>query len=98
MFGLSINKIRGDSMSPLLPKNSYVMFHRYYLSKHFKAGDVVKVLHPKFGLIVKRIGCIDKYGFIWLRGENPSSVSTIDMGPVRASRIKGKVLFWVKPS
>ena len=97
MFGISINKIVGQSMQPRLAESCYGCF----LSnpwQQFRIGDICKVEHPKYGLIVKSLAFIDSNGLFWFKGINTrKSVSTIEIGPVRRDQISGKLLFDVAP-
>jgi len=94
---LSINRVTGDSMSPVIPTNSYVIFHRFFNKKSLNVGDLVKVKHPKYGLIIKTIAFIDRNDFYWLAGENLNSVSTLDMGLIQYSMIVGKTWRIITP-
>ncbi|NTS78066.1 hypothetical protein HR060_14495 [Catenovulum sp. SM1970] len=91
MLGISINRVQGHSMSPALPDNSYAIFHRFFRVQNLKVKDVVKVEHPKFGLLVKRIKFIDRNGFIWLEGLDPHSISSMEMGPIKSQHILAKL-------
>ena len=93
MFGFIINRVTGNSMSPVLLPNSYVILHNFGNKKRLKKGQVIKVEHPSYGAIIKRIAYRDKNGLYWLAGDNPNSVSTCEMGPVSAKQIKGILIF-----
>jgi len=98
MFGISINPVVGQCMAPVLKPGSYVVFHRFFLQKSIKVGDLVKVKHPKLGILVKNIAHIDSNGLFWLRGANPNGISTLDMGPIRVRHIIGKSLYVYRPT
>ncbi len=90
MFGITINRVKGDSMSPLIPHGSYIIFKCFFIRKWLKSGDLVKVLHPKYGTIIKSILYKDSSGFYWLVGENEQSVTTVEMGAITPKMIIGK--------
>ena len=90
MIGISLDRVEDDSMSPLIPQGSYVFFHRFFFKKQLALGDLVKVNHPKFGVIIKSITFKDRNGFYWLSGEKNASLSTLDMGPIKSKMIMGK--------
>jgi nickel-type superoxide dismutase maturation protease len=92
VLGFNINRVTGDSMSPVLMPNSYVLLHSYFNKNQLKKGRIVKVDHPVYGQIIKRIAYQDKNGLYWLSGDGPNSVSTCEMGPVSAAQIKGVML------
>ena len=96
LFGLSINPVVGKSLSPDINPGSYVIFHRFFSRNNLNIGDLVKVNHPKLGVIVKHITYIDSNGLLWLRAEDKLSLSTLDMGPIRPQRIIGKTLYVLK--
>ncbi|MDE3274170.1 S24 family peptidase [Pseudoalteromonas sp. G4] len=92
MLGLSINKVSGDSMSPTIETNSYVLLHNFGTKKHLKKGQIVKVEHDEFGTIIKRIAYQDKNGLYWLVGDDPKSLACCQIGPVNATQITGILL------
>ncbi|AWB66125.1 nickel-type superoxide dismutase maturation protease [Saccharobesus litoralis] len=97
MLGFTLNRVEGDSMSPLIPAGTYVLFKRFYVKKWLKVGDLVKVNHPKYGIIIKSIVYKDHNGFYWLVGENEYSVTTAEMGPISKAMIEGKSCLVIKP-
>ncbi len=93
MFGLKVIRVAGDSMSPALPEGSFVLFRK---AGQYRIGDVVLVHHPNLGIIVKRIAAFEP-GFLWLKGDHPSSVSREVMGCLPLNRVLGKQLWSVSP-
>ena len=93
MFGLKVIRVAGDSMSPALPEGSFVLFRR---ASRYRIGDVVLVRHPEFGTIVKRIAAFEP-GFLWLKGDHPSSVSREAMGCLPLKAVLGKQVWSVCP-
>ncbi|MEL0628983.1 nickel-type superoxide dismutase maturation protease [Psychromonas aquatilis] len=80
-------------MSPIIPANSFLLFHHWIRPNSLKVGLLVKVNHPIYGLIIKQVCQIDKNNSYWLKGLNDSSVTTEQMGPIRINRIKGIVCY-----
>ncbi|MBW8190616.1 S24/S26 family peptidase [Neiella marina] len=97
MLGFTINKVDGNSMTPSLTDGSYVLFAKPWFKHFVRPGQVVKVRHPKFGLIIKAVQYVDRYGFVWLKGTGAESISTLEIGPVSFADIIGKALFHVSP-
>lgn len=92
MFGLSINKVTGSSMSPAIMPNNYVLLHSFGSMKHLKKGQIVKVAHPIFGTIIQRIAYQDKNGLYWLAGDDPNSLACCQIGPISAEQIIGVMI------
>ncbi|MCP4321516.1 MAG: nickel-type superoxide dismutase maturation protease [Psychromonas sp.] len=95
---LSINKVVGQSMSPAIPENSFLIFHRFIYHRCLTVGKIIKVKHPIYGLIVKKLIRIDQQGLYWLEGLNASSVSSIQMGAIKRNMITGIVVYHIKKS
>jgi len=83
-------------MSPYIPADSYLIFHHFVSTHLLKVGKVIKVKHPRYGFIVKRIKLIDREGLYWLEGLNISSLSINEMGAIKLSMIKGIVVYNIK--
>lgn len=96
MLGFHFCKVTGISMSPLIPEDSYIFIVPWLKILPLKEGSLLKVLHPKFGFIVKSLAKIDKNGLFWLKGFHKSSLPIERLGPVGKAQIQGKVL-WVFP-
>jgi len=80
-------------MSPDIPKNSFLLFHHFIRKRQLRVGTLVRVKHPVYGMIIKRIVTIDKTQYYWLKGDNKKSVSTSEMGPVTIEMITGIVCY-----
>jgi len=93
MFGFSVNKVAGNSMFPRLKSGSFVLLSAHFNRQALKVGDIVKLLHPRYGYIVKTLVGIDAVGRYWFKGENTDSVSINEIGPVSAAQLKSKVIF-----
>ena len=98
MLGFSLNRVEGESMAPLIPHGSYMLFHPFFRKQKLALGTLVKVNHPKYGTIIKSISYIDSNGLYWLAGANEQSVSTLEMGPIKPQMIIGKACFLAKPA
>ncbi|WP_275974148.1 nickel-type superoxide dismutase maturation protease [Shewanella pneumatophori] len=93
MFGISFNKVTGDSMFPRLKNGNFVLLTEHFDRQSLKAGDMLKLLHPRYGYMVKTLVGIDHGGWFWFKGENKKSVSINDIGPIAPQQIKSKVIF-----
>lgn len=97
-LGFKIWRVDGDSMSPAIPKNSYVLVNHWFNFFGFRQESVVLIKHHFYGLIIKKIAIIDRNGLIWSRGENEQSLPIEQLGPVNKNQIMGNVLMVFKPS
>lgn len=97
MFGLSILRVTGRSMEPVIPQQSFILVSNWFKFLPVKQGQQLLIDHPEYGVIVKTVAAVDKYGFIWTRGENSASVSVEKLGPVSKAQIKGRVLYTITP-
>ena len=84
MLGINIFFISGDSMKPLIPKNSYVIS----LPVLFKRVNSILIFkHEKYGDLIKRLISIDNDGNHWFKGENKQSISSENIGPIKKEDI-----------
>lgn len=83
-------------MSPAIHANSYLIFHHCIFRRILTVGTMIKVQHPKYGLIIKRIKSIDHQGCYWLEGLNENSVSATQMGIINLRMITGIVIYTIK--
>jgi phage repressor protein C with HTH and peptisase S24 domain len=92
MFGFTFFKIKGDSMSPKIPNESYVLSCSWFGGLFLGEGKKILVQHHSYGLIVKTVALVDHHGFIWVKGENNQSMSVEQLGPISANQVIGRVL------
>ncbi len=92
MLGFSIFKVNGESMSPFIPNQSYVLTQRWLTKFFIGEGKKLLIAHKSYGLIVKKVALVDHHGFIWLKGENNKSVSVEQIGPVDQEQVIGIVI------
>ncbi len=91
----SIYKIEGDSMSPSLNKNTFV------LMKPFKKKEINKFFifkHETYGKLVKKLVKIDSSNNFWFEGEHQSSISKTQVGPIKECNILGQIVFSISKS
>ncbi|WP_410369364.1 S24/S26 family peptidase [Catenovulum sp. 2E275] len=86
-------------MSPLIPSGSYIIFCPWFKLNGFKLkpGDIIKVTHPQYGLLVKSIHQIMPNGDYLLTGLNPHSITTEQMGLITQQQILAKAIKIIKP-
>ena len=90
-----IYKIEGDSMSPSIDNNSFVLI------KSFKKKKVNKFFifkHSIYGNLIKKLVKIDSSNHFWFEGENQNSISKTQMGPVKECDILGQIIFSISNS
>ena len=96
ILGFKILKVKGHSMFPKVPQNSYVLVNLWLNILRIRPDQTILIKHQKLGLIIKTVALIDKYGFIWSKGENPSSLTVERIGPVDKHQIIGPVIMIFK--
>lgn len=92
MLGFTFFKIKGDSMSPKIPNESYVLSCSWFKNLFLAEGKKILVQHQQYGLIVKTVALVDHNGFIWVKGENMQSISVEQLGPISTKQVIGRVL------
>lgn len=88
---LRIFKITGDSMSPAFPPNHYVLALTSFFS--VKVNDIVVVNHIEYGRIIKRVVSLNANKSLLLGSDNPSGVSTEQIGVVQKHQVIAKVIW-----
>jgi len=91
-LGFKIWKVTGHSMFPRIPESSYVLVCHWLKKMRLKPEQTILVHSQKYGVIIKTVALIDSNGFIWCKGENLSSISVEEIGPVSRHQVIGKVL------
>ena len=93
-LGFSIFKVEGNSMSPTIPDQSYVLIRKTENSITKKSLLIID--HINYGKIVKKLVKVDDNKKLWFEGESLSSVSKQMIGPIKFENIIGKVVLIVK--
>lgn len=91
-LGFKIWKVTGHSMFPRIPQYSYVLTIHWFWFKKIKPKQTILINHTQYGLIIKTVALIDRNGFIWCRGENASSMTIEQLGPMSKNQVIGQVL------
>ena len=92
MLGFKIWKVKGQSMAPKIPENSYILGHRWLRFLPISKGQQLVMQHKVHGLIVKTVAVVDHNGLIWSKGENKKSLSIEQIGPVGKEQVVGRVV------
>ena len=90
-----IYKIEGDSMSPSIENNSFI------LMKSFKEKKINKFFvfkHQIYGKLIKKLVNIDSSNHFWFEGENQSSISKKKVGPIKECDIEGQIIVSISKS
>lgn len=96
MLGFTINKVTGNSMFPVLPANSFVFLSSWFNNQKLSDKQIVKVVHPTYGHIIKKIKYKDELGNYWLEGFGIESVTTEQMGAISPEDVVGIVVCVIK--
>ena len=92
LFGLKIWKVTGHSMFPRIPQHSYVLVIHWFKFRKIKPEQTILINHPKYGRIIKKVAIVDKNDLIWCKGENSSSITVEQLGPVSKAQVIGQVI------
>jgi nickel-type superoxide dismutase maturation protease len=92
VFGFRVFKVKGQSMAPDIPSGSFILATKWLMVFPVRAGQQLVISHPKYGVIVKTVAMVDKYGFLWSKGENNTSLSVEQLGPVYKHQVIGRVI------
>ena len=80
-------------MTPTLAPGDYLLVTK---ARAIRAGFVVLVDHPKYGMIIKRIASVSGET-ISLEGDGPESTSTESLGQVACKNINGRARLAITP-
>lgn len=94
-LGFKFWKVSGHSMFPKIPQSSYILVNQWVKFWRIKPEQTILFNHNDHGVIIKTVALIDRNGLIWCKGENLSSLSVEEIGPVSKKQILGKVLMVV---
>lgn len=97
MLGMKIWKVRGQSMAPIIPPGCFILATKWLNLFPVRVGQRLVIDHPKYGIIVKTVACVDKNGLIWSKGENMESLPVEQLGPVSKQQVLGRVIRIFKP-
>ncbi len=94
---LKIVKVWGDSMSPLYNDGDYVFISSIPLFfNKIKENSVIVFKSPLYGILIKKVcGSDADTGLFYVKGINPSSLSSETIGPVKKNDIIGTVLLHI---
>ncbi|MCH2057821.1 MAG: S24/S26 family peptidase [Thalassotalea sp.] len=84
-------------MAPIIPPGCFILATKWLNLFPIRAGQRLVIDHPKYGIIVKTVACVDKNGLIWSKGENMESLPVEQLGPVSKQQVLGRVIRIFKP-
>ena len=90
-----IYKIEGNSMSPSIENNSFI------LMKSFKEKKINKFFvfkHHIYGKLIKKLVKIDVSNRFWFEGEHKSSISQKKIGPIKECDVEGQIIVSISKS
>ncbi|RHW77943.1 nickel-type superoxide dismutase maturation protease [Colwellia sp. RSH04] len=97
MFGFHFCKITGVGMTPYIPENSFVFLVPWLRLRPLKEGNILKVFHPRYGVIVRTLAKVDHNGLLWLKAWQENNLPIEKLGPVSKEHVLGKVLMVISP-
>tara|TARA_X000001036_G_C20554602_1_gene755809 strand:+ start:503 stop:811 length:309 start_codon:yes stop_codon:yes gene_type:complete len=91
-FKFSLFKVEGDSMSPSIPRSSFVVIKS---TEMLKIQNFFVFNHSHYGKLIKKLVRIDSKNMLWFEGEFKQSISVNDIGPIKKDQVIGKVILSV---
>ncbi len=96
MFGLRLFRIRGHSMAPTLDAGAYVLLRHYSDSRPRRQGDICVFRTSAGQMMIKRVRREIGPGRFEVRGDGALSAPSVDIGPVAAQDMFGRVVFTLR--
>jgi len=84
-------------MTPHIPENSFVFVVPWFRLRPLKEGSILKVFHPRYGIIVRTLAKVDRNGLLWLKAWQKSNLPIEKLGPVSKEHVLGQVLVVFPP-
>ena len=82
-------------MSPSIEKNSFVLI-KYFKEKKLNKFFVFR--HQIYGKLIKKLIKIDSLNYFWFEGQNQSSISQKQVGPIKECDVEGQVIVSISKS
>ena len=91
-------RVKGRSLEPLLMDGDLILAVGLRLVlRRLKPGDLVVFHHGVYGQMVKQVERFSADGGqVFVRGTRPTSVDSLEFGPVPRANLSGKVLWRIK--
>ena len=96
MFKLKIYRIQGDSMSPSIEDNSFLLIKSPIKKKKINKLFIFK--HKLYGKLIKRLVKVDSSNLFWFMGENYHSLKKNQIGPINEDQILGQIVLSISRS
>ncbi len=88
-----ILKVSGRSLEPDFQDGDFVVVSKIpFAFRSARRGDVVAFRMPPYGTLIKRVEYLTPAGELFVLGNHPASVDSIQFGPVRQQDVLGKVI------
>lgn len=91
-------RVKGRSLEPLLMDGDLILAVGLRLAlQRLKPGDLVVFRHSVYGQMVKQVERFSADGGqVFVRGTRPTSVDSLEFGPVPRADLTGKVVWRLK--
>ncbi len=91
-------RVKGRSLEPLLVDGDLILAVGLRLVlQRLKPGDLVVFRHSVYGQMVKQVERFSESGDrVFVRGTRPTSVDSLEFGPVPRANLTGKVVWRFK--
>ena len=90
-----IYKIEGNSMSPSIENDSFVLMKSF---KEKKINKFFVIKHQIYGKLIKKLVKLDSSNHFWFEGVHRSSISQKQVGPIKECDIEGQIIFSISKS
>jgi hypothetical protein len=96
LLGLRLFRVGGRSMAPAIEPGAVVLV-RGYGRRRPRPGDICVFRAREGGLMLKRIAACIEGGAFRVAGDSALSAPSVDIGPVAAQALLGRVLLTLRP-
>ncbi|MEN7342101.1 MAG: S24/S26 family peptidase [Pseudomonadota bacterium] len=86
-------RVSGRSMLPTLEDGDFFLALAVRNPLSLKPGTVVRLIHPHFGPMVKRLSGYDQHHHILLSSDGQTGADSADLGTIPAQAITHRMLF-----
>ncbi len=91
-----IYRIQGDSMSPSIEDNSFLLITSPIKNKRINKLFIFK--HKLYGKLIKKLVKVDSSNLFWFTGENCHSIKKDQIGPINEDQILGQIVLSISKS
>ena len=88
-----ILRVTEHSLEPDIKDGDFVVISKIpFLFRKPRPGDVVVFQKPPYGLLIKRVEYLTSAGELFVLGNHPTSVDSLQFGPISQQEVVGVVI------